>query len=75
METMTGNTSVAKAKGRPKRSGRDDVSVKINRALIGKAKLLAAHRSISVAELLSEILAAPLDRAYAQMLRELEGKP
>jgi hypothetical protein len=55
-----------------KRSERDDIAVKVDRAIIGKAKLVATHRGISVAELLTELLRAPVDRAYAQMLRELE---
>ena len=63
-----------KPKGRPKRSERNDVTVKLDRTLVGKAKLIATHRGIPVAELLSELLRVPVDRAYAQMLRELEGK-
>jgi hypothetical protein len=63
---------MAKQRGRPK-SDRDDVSAKIDRSLVSKAKLLAAHRGVSAAEVISELLQAPLDRAYAQMLRELEG--
>lgn len=53
---------------------RDDVAVKIDRAVVSKAKLIAAHRGKSVAQLLSEILAAPIDRQYAEMIRELEGR-
>jgi hypothetical protein len=71
MVTATGR---AMAKGRPKRSERDDVTVKVDRTLVGKAKLIATHRGISVAELLTEMLLAPVDRAYAQMLRDLEVK-
>jgi hypothetical protein len=65
---------MAKARGRPKRSERDDVTVKLDRALVAKAKLIAAHRGSNVAELLSELLRAPIDRAYAQMVRELEAE-
>jgi hypothetical protein len=63
-----------KPKGRPKRSERNDVSVKVDRTLVGKAKLIATHRGIPLAELLTELLGAPVDRAYAQMLRELEAR-
>jgi hypothetical protein len=62
-----------KPKGRPKTSERDDVTVKIDRALVGMAKLIATRQGTTVAELLSEMLKAPLDRAYGQMLRELEA--
>jgi hypothetical protein len=64
---------MAKAKGKGKRSEREDVAVKIDRALVGKARLIATHRGVSVAELLSEMLRAPVDKAYAVMLRELEA--
>src|SRR3954468_10033229 len=78
---VTGGTMLAteerrimgKARGRPKRSERDDVTVKVDRTLVGKAKLIATHRGIPVAELLTELLRAPLDKAYAQMLRDLEA--
>jgi hypothetical protein len=66
--------AMAKAKGRPKRSERDDVTVKLDRTLVGKAKLVATHQGVPVAELLSDLARGPLDKAYAQMLRELEGK-
>jgi hypothetical protein len=65
---------MAKPKGRPRRSERDDVTVKIDRALVGKAKLIATHRGIPVAELLSDLVKGPLDKTYGAMLRELEGK-
>jgi hypothetical protein len=72
MNTGTGLMEMTKPRGRPKKSERDDVTVKVNRSLVGKAKLLAAHRGVTVAELLSEMIQLPLDRAYASMLRELE---
>ena len=61
---------MAKA-GRPSK-GRDDVTVKIERALASKVKHLAVHRGVSVAEVLSELSRVPIDRAYAAMLRDLE---
>ena len=64
--------TMAKKLGRPK-SGRDDVSVKLDRAIVGKAKLIATHEGTSVAELLSEILRPHVDKRYAQMLRSLEA--
>ncbi|HEU5116498.1 MAG TPA: hypothetical protein VFT74_07470 [Isosphaeraceae bacterium] len=73
MGALVGAT-MARAKGRGKRSERDDIAVKIDRAIVGKARLIATHRGISVAELLSDMLVTPVDRAYAQMLRELERR-
>jgi len=69
-----GSLVVGRPKGRPKRSEREDVTVKIDRKLVGKAKLIATHQGVSVAELLSDLLDVPLDRAYGQMLRDIEAK-
>lgn len=68
----TAEQGMARPKG--KRSERDDVAVKVDRTIVGKARLIATHRGTSVAELLSELLSGPVDKAYAQMLRELEAK-
>lgn len=65
---------VARPRGKPKTSTRQDVTVKVDRVLVGKAKLIATHRGVPVAELLSDLLAVPIDRAYAQMLRDLEPR-
>lgn len=65
---------MAKKAGRPKTSERDDVSVKVDRVIVGKAKLIAAHRGVTLAELLSESLRSPIDKAYGQMLRELNAE-
>ncbi len=65
-------TTMARPKGRPKTSERDDATTRLDRALIGKAKAVATHRGISTGELLSELVRGPLDKAYAAMLRELE---
>jgi hypothetical protein len=70
--SMTEGGTMAKSKGRPQRSGRDDTTAKLDRALVGMAKLIATRRGIPVAELLSDLLRGPLEREYAKMLRELE---
>ena len=63
---------MARVKG--KKSERDDVAVKIDRIIVGKARMIATHKGISVAELLSDLLDGPIDKAYASMLRELDKK-
>jgi hypothetical protein len=63
------------ARVRGKKSERDDVAVKVDRAVVGKAKMIATHRGISVAELLSDAARPVIDKAYAQMLRELDATP
>jgi hypothetical protein len=73
--TLERKTMVEKRKaGRPKTSERDDISVKLDRAIVGMAKNVATRKGVPVAELLSEMLRVPVGRAYAQMLRELEGE-
>jgi hypothetical protein len=62
----------AKSRGRPK-VDRDDVTVKLDRVAASRAKAIANFRGIPVAELLTDIVRAPLDKAYVQMIRELEG--
>lgn len=65
-------TKVAKGRGRPK-TERDDVTVKLDRAIVGKAKMVATHKGVTLAEMLTEMLRGQVDKSYAQMLRELEG--
>jgi hypothetical protein len=69
MDSAAGAT-MARVKG--KNSDRDDVAVKIARTIVGKARMVATHKGVSVAELLSDMLRDPMDKAYAKMLRELE---
>jgi hypothetical protein len=67
--------NVAKAKkGRPKGSGRDYIAVKVDRAMVGMAKMIATREGVSVAELLSELLEGPIERRYVQMIRQIEEK-
>jgi hypothetical protein len=53
---------------------RDDVAVKIDRTLADKASVVARQRRTTMAEYLSEILKAPVERDFAKAIRELEGK-
>ena len=71
---QTGTPGGPRPRGRPRKSERDDMPVKMERALVCKAKLIAAHRGISAAEVVSDLLRAGLDRAYYEMLRELEAR-
>ncbi len=73
MAEKTAHGGTRPGAGRPKSSVRDDASVKVDRAIVGRAKLIATHRGVALAELLSESLRAPIDKAYGQMLRELNA--
>jgi hypothetical protein len=61
-----------KRMGRPKTSLRDDVTVKIDRRLATRAKFVASLRGIPLAELVSDMLTTPVDKAFAQAGKELE---
>ena len=62
-----------KQMGRPKTSGRNDVSIKFDKTLAGKARLIARGRGITMAAYLTELTQAGIDRDYAKLMRELEG--
>jgi hypothetical protein len=72
---MVGSGGLVMAKkriGRPP-LGRDDINVKIDRVLAGRAKVIAQGRGVSLAQYLSEVTKAVINRDYAQLMRELEG--
>jgi hypothetical protein len=48
-------------------------SVKIDRKIIEKAKLVAAYQGVSVAELLTDLATEPLDEAFAELVKRLNA--
>jgi hypothetical protein len=65
---------MARPRGRPpKEEESEDVSVKIDRKLAGKAKRIAEHRGETISAVLSPMLEAPLAKAWLQMIREEES--
>jgi hypothetical protein len=64
---------MARSKGRPK-SGRDDVTTKIDRRLVGLAHLIAKDEGVSVAELLSEMLRGPIEKKYDKLVLKAEKR-
>ena|GEM_PF-3813960 len=73
MSVETLERTMARPKGRPKKSERDDITARIDRTIVGKAKLVATWLGLEggVAELLSDLVREPVDRAYGKMLRDL----
>ena len=71
--TFLEQRSVSKSRGRPKASNRNDMTVRVDRTIVGKAKLVATHLGLEggVAELLSDLVREPVDRAYGQMVQDL----
>lgn len=55
----------------PKKTKRDDSTVKIASELARQARLVCAVRNIGMAELLSELLSVPLGKEYEQAKKQL----
>jgi hypothetical protein len=43
----------------------------MDRIIVHRAKVVAAHRGVSVAELLSELVRGPVDDAFSDMARQM----
>jgi hypothetical protein len=61
-----------KRMGRPKTSERDDGTARIDNGILRKAKLIASSRNVTVAEYLSSVLQAPVDRDFLKEMKNLE---
>lgn len=55
--------------GRPKASGRDDVTVKLDRSLVARARFVADLRGISLAEYLTDAVRPAVDRDFEKAAR------
>lgn len=70
---MAGIAMARKKMGRPKTSERQDVSIKFDKTLAGKARLISQGKGVSMAEYLSELARPLIDRDYARLMRDLES--
>lgn len=50
--------------------GWDEVAAKVERMLVQKAKVIAAHRQTSVGQVLSEALRPAIDEGYRQVVNQ-----
>ncbi len=57
--------------GRPK-GDRNDVSVRVDRRVVGMARVVATHRGVTLAELLSDTLLEPVEKAYLELVAQAE---
>jgi hypothetical protein len=75
MATATA-TATTRKRGRPpgKTSDRDDCVVKLDRALVSRAKVLAGYHKKHLAEMLSTLLVSPVNSAWAAMVRQIEAE-
>jgi hypothetical protein len=66
---------MAKAKGRPKKSGGEGAVVRIDSDLASKARYLSAQRSVPVSEFLSELIRPAIEREMRKAGKKLiEGE-
>lgn len=72
MEVIMGVASIAR--GRPKRSQRRDVSVKIDEEVVQKAKHVALTKRITLAEYLTELLRGPVEKDFAKAVKLLTSR-
>jgi hypothetical protein len=61
-----GHGGIRPGAGRPKTSERDDVTVRLDRAIAAKARYVAEVRGVSLAEYLSDITSGQVDRDFAK---------
>lgn len=71
--TTTEIPGMGRPKGRPRKSERDDIAARVDRAIVTQAKAIASFYGLTVAEVISETVREPMGRYYARMLREAEG--
>lgn len=65
--------AVAKKRGRPATSDRDDVPVKVDRQVAADLRRVAEYRGIHLAEFVTEILRPIAAKEFARYLKEREG--
>ena len=64
---------MAKRRGRPK-TERNDVSVKLDRGVVSRAKIVAAARGLTLAEYLSELTRGPVDRDFVKEMQRVQAE-
>jgi hypothetical protein len=72
MVDATAEQTMARGKGRPRQEKRHDVSVKLDSVIVSKAKMIASARGLTLAEFLSDLLRAPVDREFTKEMKRLE---
>lgn len=66
---------MAKPKGRPKTSSRNDRTARIDSTVLGWAETVAKAKGISVAEYLTETLRTPVAKDFGRYMEQMkEGK-
>jgi hypothetical protein len=74
MPTSPEMTRMARPKGRPKSSERDDVTVKLDRALANMARMVASAKGMPLVEYLSEAARPVIEKDFVAQMKRLEGR-
>lgn len=65
---------MARPKGRPRSSERDDVTIKFDRSLAGMARMVASAKGVPLVEYLSEAARPVVERDFVAQMERLKGK-
>lgn len=58
----------------PKKTKRNDIAVKVDFGIVKEARIICAHRNVTLAELLSEMLRQPIHKELEKCLKELNQR-
>ena len=65
---------MGKKRGRPRATKRRDAVVKLDVTIVGKAQMVAKANGTSVAEYLSELVRALVDRDFLKVMKRMEAE-
>jgi hypothetical protein len=65
---------MAKKRGRPVSSDRDDVVIRVDRQVVKRLRYLADSRGVTVAEMASDFLRPIVDREFDKLMSEERGR-
>ena len=58
---------------KPSLNRRDDLSIKMERAVVEKARVVAAHRKMAIAEVISSAARGVIDSEYMAVAQDIAG--
>jgi hypothetical protein len=74
MSLIAERLPMARPKGRPKTSGRNDRTARIDATILGWAEMVARAKGVSLAEYLSETLKSPVAKDFARVMEQMKGE-
>jgi hypothetical protein len=74
MTMLAERMPMARPKGRPKVSERNDRTARVDATILGWAEMVARAKGISLAEYLSETLRGPVAKDFAKVMEQMKGE-